>query len=251
MIVRLHGSESLVVNVIATSAAIASNGSFRSWSVTPLASTVNVHDSPPTNAVVGWTTKVDGPPVTVAVLAPLDEQESVYQLAATSTGSLKVTETDALSGTSVAPFAGLELATVGAGSGGTPGCAPSPRKVSFAKPSHSTAGSKALSVVGSPLSISALRRSVLSIVLVRPVPHSVPGSKPTWPIVSSTVAPLRSVTASSPLNQPEAFVWSAWSRIACTDDDWATTYTSPGATEPVRLIVRPAVTAPLKNICTE
>ena len=36
------------------------------------------------------------------------------------------------------------------------------------------------------------------MVLVRPVPHSVPGSKPIWPKTSMTVAPLRSTIASSP-----------------------------------------------------
>ena len=48
----------------------------------------------------------------------------------------------------------------------------------------------------------ALRRSVLSAVLVSPVPHSVPGSTPIWPITSRIVVPLRRTTASSPLNQP-------------------------------------------------
>ena len=92
-------------------------------------------------------------------------------------------------------------------------CAPSPSNVSVANPSHSMDGSNASEPFGSPATIVGLRRSVLSAVLVRPVPHSVPGSKPIWPITSSTVVPLRSTTASSPLNQPEPFVWSATARI--------------------------------------
>ncbi len=66
-------------------------------------------------------------------------------------------------------------------------CAPSPSKVSVAKPSHSTAGSKASPPLVSPASTLGLRRSVLSIVLVSPVPHSVPGSTPIWPIESTMV----------------------------------------------------------------
>jgi hypothetical protein len=58
--------------------------------------------------------------------------------------------------------------------------------------------------------------------------------------------PLRSTTASSPLYQPEPLVWSAWPRMAATELDWATTKTSPAATVPVRVIVRPTVALPLK-----
>ena len=62
-----------------------------------------------------------------------------------------------------------------------------------------------------------------------------------------TVVPFRSTMASSPLNQLELFVWSAWARIAAFAEPWATTYTSPAATVPVSVIVRPAEVAPLKN----
>ena len=117
-------------------------------------------------------------------------------------------------------------------------------------PSHSTEGSNASAPFGSPSVIVALRRSVLSAVLVSPDPHSVPGSKPIWPITSSTVVPLRRTTASSPLNQPAPFVWSATARIEGSAADCARTYTSPSATVPVRLIVSPAVALPLKNIWT-
>ena len=97
---------------------------------------------------------------------------------ATETASLNVMPTFALGATSVEPFAGVVLATVGAASagGGPAVCEPSPSNVSVAKPSHWTAGSKASLPIGSPAVTAALRRSVLSAVLVRPVPHSVPGS---------------------------------------------------------------------------
>ena len=62
--------------------------------------------------------------------------------------------------------------------------------------------------------------------------------------------PLRRTTASSPLNQPDPFVWSACARIAALAPDCATTYTSPAATVPVRLIVSPAAAEPLKYIWT-
>ena len=164
---------------------------------------------------------------------------------ATETGSLNVIPTLALPATSIEPFAGVVLATVGAASagGGPAVCEPSPSNVSVAKPSHWTAGSNASEPLMSPSVTTALRRSVLSAVLTRPVPHSVPGSKPTWPITSITVVPLRRTTASSPLNQPEPFVWSATARIAALALAWARTKTSSSATVPARLIVNTAVAA--------
>ena len=132
----------------------------------------------------------------------------------------------------------------------TPLWPPSPANVFVANPSHSTDGSKTSEPFESPAVIAALRRSVLSAVLASPDPHSVPGSKPIWPITSSTVVPLRSTTASSPLNQPAPFVWSATARIDAFALACATTKTSSSATVPVRLIVRPAVAEPLKNIWT-
>lgn len=102
-------------------------------------------------------------------------------------------------------------------------CPPSPSKVSIANPSHSAAGSKASVGLVSPASMVGFRRSVLSAVLVNPVPHSVPGSTPCWPIESITAPALRSRIASSPLNQPEPLVWSAWARIAGPAPYWATT----------------------------
>ncbi len=98
----------------------------------------------------------------------------------------------------------------------------------------------------------SLRRSVLSWVEVRPEPHSLGliGRKPIWPMTSIRDVPLRRATASSPLNQKAALVWSAWARMAALAEACARTKTSPAATVPVRLMVRPAVALPLKNICT-
>ena len=93
-------------------------------------------------------------------------------------------------------------------------CAPRPPNVSWAKPSHSSAGSNVSAPFGSPAWTVSLRRSVLSAVLVSPLPHSVPGSTPIWPTTSRTVDPLRSTIASSPLNHDVPEVWSATPRIS-------------------------------------
>ena len=130
---------------------------------------------------------------------------------------------------------------------------PRPSNVSFAKPSHWRAGSNASDWFVSPASIPALRRSVLSAVLVSPLPHWVPGSKPTWPMLSMTgpsAPPLRRTTASLPLNQPAPLVWSAVARIAAAAKEWASTKTSPLATVPLSGIVSPAVVLPLEYIST-
>ena len=50
-----------------------------------------------------------------------------------------------------------------------------------------------------PALIDDLRRRVLSAVLARPAPHSVPGSQPTWPI-TSTIVDNRSMQFSLKLN---------------------------------------------------
>ena len=174
--------------------------------------------------------------------APVVSHASAKLALVTATGSLNVTTMLAPRATSTAPFAGVVLATDGASSPGVVvACDPSPSNVSVAKPSHSVAGSKASEPFVSPASTLALRRRVLSAVLVSPVPHSVPGSTPICPITSRIVVPLRRTTASSPLNQPAPFVWSACARIAALALDCASTNTSPAATVPVRLIVSPAV----------
>ncbi len=201
-----------------------------------------------TKSLAGSRVNVVGPPLTVAVWVPLDPQEMEYQLPVTSTASLNVMLTFASTATLACPPVGLVVVTSGGWSPRVIWCAPSPSTVSVANPFHSVAGSKASAPFGSPAWIVDLRRRVLSAVLVSPVPHSVPGSRPICPITSSTVVPLRRTTASSPLNQPAPFVWSAWARIAAFAELCATTNTSSLATVPVRLMVSPAVVLPLKNI---
>ncbi len=103
-------------------------------------------------------------------------------------------------------------------------CAPSPSKVLTAKPSHSSAGSKVSVATGSPAQMVALRRNVLSAVLIRPVPHSVVGLFAICPSESMGVAPLRSTTVSLPLYQLRlVFVWSATAMIAGSAVAWAST----------------------------
>ena len=201
-----------VVNDQTALPVIVSGGSSTSLSETCAPTIVTVHVSSWTKSALGFRVKDSGPPPAAAVCAPLVVQEMENHDPLTVTGSLKFTVMFASTATPVAPAAGVVEETCGAASVETM-CAPRPVKSSVAKPSHSTAGSNASPGSGSPASIAALRRSVLSAVLVRPVPHSVPGSNPRWPMESITVAPLRSSTASSPLNQPEPFVWSAWARI--------------------------------------
>ena len=247
--------KSETVNVEAKSAAMLSGGSSESASLTRSLSTVSVQASPSTRFAAGSTVNVVGPPVTSVSTVPLTEQTRLTAPPASETGSLKVT-VGVTAAWAVAPFAGVTDATVGAvsGTGSDEHVAvwlPSPSKVSVAYPVHWADGSKALLPSGSPAQTSALRRKVSSAVLARPVPHSVPGSTPSWPMTSSTVVPLRSTTASSPLNQPDPFVWSAWARIVALAPDWARTKTSPAATVPLRLTVRPALALPLKYICTE
>ena len=87
---------------------------------------------------------------------------------------------------------------------------------------------------------------MLSAVLVSPLPHSLPGSTPTWPRESTTAPPLRSTIASSPLNSEPEYVWSAWARIAGAAAAAAKTNTSPAATVPVRATFVEVV-APLKK----
>ena len=228
-------------------AAIASGGSCVSWSVTFAATMVTLQLSPEAKSAEGSSVNVLGPPLTVAVRGPL-AHAMPYQLGDTFTGSEKVTVMFEPTPTPVAPAAGTVVVTDGAIS--PPPCAPSPSNVSIANPSHSIDGSKTSVPFASPLVTESLRRSVLSAVLTRPVPHSVPGLKPICPITSMICAPLRSTTASLPLNHPAPLVWSACARIAAFADDCASTKTSFGAIVPTRLIVRPALTLPLKNIWT-
>jgi hypothetical protein len=97
-------------------AAIVSGGSFVSWSLTFAATIVAVHVSAVTKSLSGSSVNVVGPPVAVAVCAPLVVQLSVYHEPVTLTGSLNVTVTFASTGTSEAPAAGDRPATDGASS---------------------------------------------------------------------------------------------------------------------------------------
>src|SRR4051812_24370395 len=116
--IRVAGSPqtctTLVVKLKMKSAAIVSGGSLASWSDTRLAVTVTVHVSLAAKSVSGFSVKVVGPPLTVAVWAPLLAQEMLNQLPLTATGSLKVMSMLASSATPAAPLDGIVLATVGA-----------------------------------------------------------------------------------------------------------------------------------------
>ena len=109
---------SAVVKLKLWSPAIASGGSVVSWSVTCEATTVTVHDSLLAKFVSGSMVKPTGPPVTVAVWAPLELHAIVYQPSVTVTGSLKLTVTLAPTPTFESPSDGVVLCTVGASSVG-------------------------------------------------------------------------------------------------------------------------------------
>ena len=70
-------------------AAIWSGGSSVSWSVTFAARIVTVHSSFGAKLVAGSSVNVTGPPLAVAVCAPLEAQLIANQLPVTLTGSLK------------------------------------------------------------------------------------------------------------------------------------------------------------------
>ncbi len=87
---------------------------------------------------------------------------------------------------------------------------------------------------GSPALTVAMRRMVLSAVLVAPVPHSVPGSTPICPMTSTSAPALDSDTASSPFQLATAGAsWSAWATMAGSASARDRTNTSPSAMVPV------------------
>src|SRR2546426_2942828 len=102
-----------VVKLNTKSAAIASGGSMRSWSVTFAARTVTVHDSAMAKSASGFSVNDVGPPAAVAVCTPLAAQAMANQAPLTFTGSAKVTSTLASSATPDAPLAGAVEATAG------------------------------------------------------------------------------------------------------------------------------------------
>src|SRR4051812_35685913 len=144
--------------------------------MTLAAMTVTVQVSFSAKSLDGSRVYVVGPPLPVAAREPLAQVMS-YQAPDTVTGSEKLIEMFASSATLPAPDDGVVEATDGPTSP-TP-CEPRPLNVSVAKPPPSALGSKMSEPLPSPVVIESLRRSVLSAVLARPLPHSVPGSKPT------------------------------------------------------------------------
>ena len=96
-----------VVNETITSFAMASGGSFVSWSVTCEWRMARLHPSPVAKSVVGLIVKVVGPPVTAAGCAPLVSHASSNHASARSTGSLKVTSRFESTATSAALSAGV------------------------------------------------------------------------------------------------------------------------------------------------
>ena len=99
----------------------------------------------------------------------------------------------------------------------------------------------------SPVFTVVFRRKVLSAVEVRPVPHSAPGSLPTWPMQSRIVPlvpPTRKTTASLPLKVKVPLVWSAAANTSAAEELWANTYTSCDGIVPVRLMVYEAEKPP-------
>ena len=91
-----------------------SGGSFASVSETFAPCTVTVHVSFWPKSVPGLSAYVPGPPVTVAVWAPVVEHAIPNQSPVVATSSLNVTLTSLSTATSEAPLAGSVEATVGA-----------------------------------------------------------------------------------------------------------------------------------------
>jgi hypothetical protein len=75
-----------------------------------------VQDSALAKSLSGSSVNVVGPPLAVAVCDPLVEHEIEYQAPVTSTASLNVIEMFALTATSLAPFDGVVLVTLGGSS---------------------------------------------------------------------------------------------------------------------------------------
>ena len=128
----------------------------------------------------GLRTKVVGPPLTASVTTPLFEQDNANAVAPAVTGSENVTDRSAVTGKLFAPSAGNVAVTFGAASDAlhVDVYEPRPEKVSVASPSHSAAGSNPSLPLASPAQVAGFRVRVLSAVLARPVPHSVPGLLP-------------------------------------------------------------------------
>ena len=149
-----------VLKLHVSSAGMLSGGSFVSWSVTPAAKTVTVHCSEPAKSVSGFRVNDCPPPLTEAVCAPLVPQEMEYQLPETLTGSLKPIVTLLSTATSLAPFPGFRLVTVGAASW-------VPLLRGFGAPTVKSAALSFVSVAPAPLRNAAV---VLLGAAVAPLP---------------------------------------------------------------------------------
>src|SRR5215510_12672377 len=90
-----------------------SGGSFKSWSVTSAANMVTVHCSRATKCVSGTRVNTVGPPLTVAVWAPLTLPTMLNQEPLTFTGSSNVIVTGESMGTLVALRPGMVENTSG------------------------------------------------------------------------------------------------------------------------------------------
>ena len=110
----MRSSRPTVKNENERSAAIASGGSFSSWSVTAAAWTVVVQRSLRTKSSVGSRVKVVPSPLTDSAWSPLRVQESENAPSAAFTGSEKVISTFASSATSASLPAGSVWLTDGA-----------------------------------------------------------------------------------------------------------------------------------------
>ena len=95
-------------------------GSSVSVSLTPVSSTVTVHVSSVAKSEDGSSVYVVRPPLRAKECEPLVAHSMEKVAVPTETGSLNVTSTFAVVGTSIAPAAGEVAATNGAASGGGP-----------------------------------------------------------------------------------------------------------------------------------
>ncbi len=184
--------------------------------------TVSVQASPGAKSALGSRVEVTRLLVRVKVLVPLTLQERVKAPAAAVTGSEKVTVTFEPSATAALPVAGEVDTTVGAASvGGATVDGVGAEAADGVDGEAVPLDGGVEGVVGDGVAglDRALRRSVLSAVEVRPVPHSVPGSKPTWPMTSMTTEFLRRTTASLPFQLALPLRWSETAAMAALAEE--------------------------------
>ena len=112
----IAGGGAKVVKLNTRSEAIVSGGSLASWSATWAATIVTVQDSPCAKSTSGFSVKLCGPPLAIAVCAPLVAHEIENHEPVTSTCSEKSIVMSASTGMPTAPFAGVVDETDGAAS---------------------------------------------------------------------------------------------------------------------------------------